>query len=349
MKFGVQPTTLLERIGLATGKVPVPMIDVLIGPLKARAVMAAVSLGVFEAMADGEHRPADLAARLGLEASALELLLRALVVFDYLVQRGGGRFALSAMAKRTMLRGSPQALTSYITFNEVQWRFLAQLESLLRTGDGIDFHETMADAGEWQSYQQAMLEVARFDAPILAARVPVPPGATSLLDLGGSHGLMGAAICRRHPPLRSTVLDLPQAVTFARTLAQAEGLSDVVTHVEGDLLTSDLGHDHDVVLLSQVLHHFTPAAAASILARGHAALRPGGTIAIWEFEAPRLDSRASAGDLPALYFRLTSSAGAFNGSDAAAWLQRAGFHSIRIARPALAPGAVLVTGRTAER
>ena len=40
-------------------------------------------------------------------------------------------------------------------------------------------------------------------------RMPVPDGARDMLDIGGSHGYLSVAVCRRHPELRATVLDLP--------------------------------------------------------------------------------------------------------------------------------------------
>ncbi len=344
MKYGLIPTNLLERLALLSGKVPVPVIDALFGPLKTRAIMAAVRLGVFEAMRDGEHDPAELAARLRLDADALELLLRGLVVCEYLVQRGR-RFALSPLARQTMVSGAPMELVGYMRFNYQQWEFVGHLEELLRTGKGVEFHETMADEESWRDYQKGMLEIARLEAPLLASRVPVRTGAAALVDIGGSHGLFGAAICRKHPPMRSTVVDLPQAVAHARELARAEGILDVVTHREGDLTTADLGRDQDVVLASNILHHFQPAAIADILRRAHAALRPGGTFAIWEIEAPKRGSKVTSGDGTALYFKLTSTAGAYHGDEYAAWLRAAGFARVTIARPATAPGKVLVTAR----
>src|SRR5688500_9562070 len=104
MKYGVIPTNPLERLALWAGKVPVPALDVLYGIMKARAIMAGVRLGIFEAMREGEHRAEDLAARLRLDASCLELLMRTLVLCEYLEQRPGG-FALSKLGRRTMVRG----------------------------------------------------------------------------------------------------------------------------------------------------------------------------------------------------------------------------------------------------
>jgi len=344
MKYGVIPTSVLERMALATGKVPVPMIDALFGPLKTRAIMAGVSLGVFEAMREGEHTAADLASRLRLDAGALELLLRGLTVCDYLVQRGGDRFALSALARRTMVQGAPMEFVGFIRFTYRQWEFIEHLEDLVRTGRGVDFHETMTDPESWRDYQQGMLERARFDVTVVASRVPVRKGATSLLDLAGSHGLFGAAVCRRHPPMRSTVLELPKAIAHARALSRAEGLDDVVTHREGDVLTSDFGR-HDVVLLLNILHHFTEDRILSILERVRTTLVGDGTAAIWEIEAPKRGSRATGGDGAALFFRLTSTAGAYHGDQYAAWLRRAGFERVKVARPVMSPGQVLVTAR----
>jgi hypothetical protein len=344
MKYGAIPTSLLERLALWSGKVPVPIIDVLIGPLKARAIMAGATLGVFQAIGKGEHTAAALAGTLRLDAGALELLLRTLVVCDYVVQRED-RFALSAMARRTMVEGGAMELLGYLRFNYTQWEFIGHLEELIRSGRGLDFHDTMTAADSWRDYQLGMLELARLDAPLVAARVPVRRGATSLLDLAGSHGWFGAAICRRHPPLRSTVIDLPQAVAHARPLARAAGIDDLVTHREGDLLTADLGRDHDVVLLANILHHFTPDRIGSILARARDAMGANATVAIWEAEAPTPGSRASAGDAVALYFRLTSTAGAYHGDEYSAWLRSAGFGAVKVVRPALSPGNVLITGR----
>jgi hypothetical protein len=344
MKYGAIPTSLLERLALWSGKVPVPIIDALFGPLKARAIMAGVSLGVFQAIGDGEYAASDLARTLRLDADALELLLRTLVVCDYVVQRGG-RFALSSMARQTMVEGGSMELVGYLRFNYAQWEFIGQLEELVRTGRGLDFHDTMTAADRWSDYQLGMLELARLDAPGVAARVPVRKGATSLLDLGGSHGFYGAALCRRHPPMRSTVIDLPQAVAQARPLARAAGIDDIVTHREGDLLTADLGRDHDVVLLANVLHHFTVDHIVIILERARDSLRADATIAIWETEAPKKGTRASEGDALALYFRLTSTAGAFHADEYSGWLRDAGFGAVKVVRPVLSPGKVLITAR----
>jgi len=344
MKYGLIPTNLLERLAVWTGKIPIPLIDALYGPIKTRSIMAGASLGIFEALRDGPRSSPDVAARLSLDAGALELLMRTLVVCDYLVQEDD-RFGLSALARRTMIDGAPMELVGYMKFTYEQWEFVSQLEDVVRTGRGVDFHETMTAPGSWANYQRAMLELARLHAPIITAHVPVPAGASRLLDLAGSHGLIGATICRAHPPMRSTIIDLPQAIAHARGLAAREGIADLVDYREGDLLTADYGRDYEVAVLASILHHFVPETILSILSRCRDAMRPGGTIVIWDVEAPAAGSRATSGDGAALYFRLTSTAGAYHGSQYVSWLESAGFTQTKIVRPIATPGSVLVVAR----
>jgi 2-polyprenyl-3-methyl-5-hydroxy-6-metoxy-1,4-benzoquinol methylase len=190
-----------------------------------------------------------------------------------------------------------------------------------------------------------MLEIARLDAPIVAKGVVVPRGATRLLDLGGGHGFLGAAICRRNPPLRSTVVDLPSALGPARALARECRIDDVVEHRAGDVRSDPLGEDFDVALACNVLHHFPAAEVPGILRRVRGALREGGTVAIWEIERPKRESKPSDGDGAALFFLLTSTGGAYHGDEHAGWLRSSGFSELRIRRPPFAPGKVLVTAR----
>jgi 2-polyprenyl-3-methyl-5-hydroxy-6-metoxy-1,4-benzoquinol methylase len=343
MQYGAIPTSLIERIALASGKVPIPVLDTLFAMLKARSVMAGVRLGVFEGLAKRAGTAADLAAALGVDTEGLELLLRTLVYCGY-VELDGEQFALSALGRRSMITGAPRDLTGYVQWNYTQWEFAEHLENLVRTGQGVDFHHTLTDAAAWGHYQKAMLEIARFHAPVVGRHVRVRKGATRLLDLAGSHGLLGAAICRRHPPLRSTVVDLPAAIEHARALAIGEGLQDLVEHRAGDLTRDDLGTGWDVVLLSNILHHFQPPQIAGILRRVHTALKGGGTAAIWEFERPRRTAAPGQGDGVALFFRLTSTAGAYSGDEYMQWLKEAGFTRVTCVRPRLTPGNVLVRG-----
>ncbi|MEO6723740.1 MAG: methyltransferase [Blastocatellia bacterium] len=344
MKYGLIPTNLPEYFAIWAGKVPVPAIDVIFSLIKARSLMAGVSLGIFEVLKDFPLTPHEIALRCKLDADCTEMLLRTLVSMEYLKQ-SGDKYSLSGLSRRTMISGAKDDLSGYIQWNYTQWEMIGQLEEVIRTGKGIDFHQTMNAPEQWESYQQAMLEVARFQAPVMASKVPVKPGARRLLDLAGSHGLIGAMVCRLHPPMKSEVIDLPEAIEHARALAHLEQIDDIVTHRAGDLLLDSYGDDYDVVLASNILHHFNEETNIEILRRVHSSLNSKGTVAIWEIEAPDKASKANETDGAVLFFRLTSNARCYSGEDYTQWLHKTGFEEVKVRRPLLAPGFVLVTAR----
>ena len=56
MKIGAIPENVIERILLAAGSLPAPLLDTFQALLLARTVMAATKLGVFEALASWGFR-----------------------------------------------------------------------------------------------------------------------------------------------------------------------------------------------------------------------------------------------------------------------------------------------------
>ena len=111
MQYGAIPTSFVERLALAFGMVPIPVLDTLFAMLKARAVMAGVSLGIFEGLARESHTAASLAAALTLDADVLDMLLRTLVYCGYL-ELAGDRFSLSPLGKSPVGRGGAPSSTA---------------------------------------------------------------------------------------------------------------------------------------------------------------------------------------------------------------------------------------------
>jgi len=319
--------------------------DPLLPLLQARSLMVAVRLGIFGAMADRWTVVSDLAATLDMDRDSLELVLRVLTAAGY-VRCEQDRFRVAEITRNTLLPGSSRSLAGWVEYNRFHWEVVTSMDSVLQSGQGVAPHASLTEDGDWAVYQQAMLETARPAASWVAAQVPVREGAECLLDLGGAHGLYGAAICRLHPPLRSEVLELPAALAAARELARQEGIVDVVSHRAGDVLRSDLGSNCvDVVFLGNLSHHFTPDQNRSLMERIRTALRPGGSVVIWDFQRP---TAAATPDLVAdglaLLFRLGSSTRCYTEPEYRAWLSSAGFQDIQTVRPPQ-PAQILVTGR----
>lgn len=273
-------------------------------------------------------------------------MLRVLSCAGYVTRTDAG-YVVTEVARNTLLSDGPARVTAYVGLNAMAWSWIARLEEVVRTGRGLDqHHDLIRDATQWAIYQAAMLETARIMASMVAEFVPIRLGARRLLDVAGSHGFYGAVLCRKHPPMRSEVLDLPQAVRESAPLARAEGIDDVVSHRAGDALVDDLGRDYDAAFLGNLLHHLTPDQCQHLLGRVRQAVTAGGTVAIWEVRRPGPDAPPDLfGDAFALYFRLTSTARCYSEEEYTQWLREVGLEDVTV-QPVPAPNMILVMGRT---
>jgi SAM-dependent methyltransferase len=179
---------------------------------------------------------------------------------------------------------------------------------------------------DWGAYQRGMRAQANPLAPLLARRVPVPAGASEMLDIGGSHGYFSVAICRRHAGLRATVFDLPQAVEHAAPLLAREGMGDRVVLRAGDALTDDFGEAaYDLILVFSLVHHFDDATNRLLVRKAARALRPGGYLVIGDgLRPPSPGKGGQQGAFFDLYFALTSESGLWSFDEMRSWQVDAG-------------------------
>lgn len=325
---------VLDRLGL----LPRPLMDTAVAMLLSRTVVTGSRLGVFEALSAGPLAADDVAARCGMDARATGKLLFALSGCRYLEERGG-RYALTPMARKWMLPGAPGSVHDAVLHRKLDAKLMEHAEEFLRTGVPTDFHRKLT-ADEWEVYQRGQRSHAVWSAPEVARRVPVPRRARTLLDIGGAHGHYAAALCRRHPGLLATILDLPEAVEQGRVLLAEEGLGDRVVHRAGDALTADLGTDAwDVVFVGNLVHHFDDAGNRALAARIARALRPGGTFSVLEIiRSPSGKKAGQVGALTDFFFAVTSAAGTWSYGEIASWQRAAGLLPLRPIRLRLVPG-----------
>lgn len=345
MRYGFVPENPTEEQSLEKHLTVRPLFDPLLPVLQARAIMTAVRLGIFDAIGREARAASDLAAELSLNVDALRLLLRVLVNAGYL-SCDGEQYRGTDIVRATLLSDSPMPLSAWVEFNHAHWNVISKLEEVIRTGKGMDLEQNMGSAVTWSVHQRAMLETARPAAPWVASQVPIRDGARRLLDLGGSHGLYGALICREHRPMTSEVLERSHTVEHARSLAREEGIDDVVSHRMGDALTVDMGtNDVDAVFLGNLIHHFTVDQNQELFCRIEKALADRGTIAIWDFKAPDAGERPDlVGDGLAMLFRITSETRCYTMGEIVEWLEVTGFRDVT-QHPTPLPSQMLVTGR----
>jgi 2-polyprenyl-3-methyl-5-hydroxy-6-metoxy-1,4-benzoquinol methylase len=331
VKIDLKSEGMLEGVALLLGLVPTPMGHTQLAFIVARAIMAGVELGIFDALrGEGGLTVEEVAKACGTDAKATRPLLGTLASAGYL-KATGSRFELTPLSRRWMLGDSRDSLRDKMLFQLAEWDWTGQMERFVRTGKPVDMHRQMTPE-QWALYQRAMSASVRWFAPEVARRTPVPKGATRMLDIGGSHGLYSVALCRRHPGLSSTILDLPEAIETASVISRQEEGSERVTYRAGNALTDDLGESaYDVVFAANVLHHFTDEENRALAGRVARALKPGGVFVIQDFVRP---SHPGAGGQLAsaldLYFALTSASGTWSLEEMAAWQRQAG---LEVRRP----------------
>lgn len=324
MRYGIVAENPLERIGLASGMVPTPMLEPY-GAAFGRALMVATKVGVFEALADGPLTAPAVADRCRIDAGAAEKLMNFLVGTRYLRRSKDGTFLLTKVARRWLLEAGPQSVRDMVLMKFLEWQWFEGLEAYVRTGEPLDVHGSMS-TDDWGLYQRGMRAQAGLLRGWLARSLPMPPSATTMLDIGGSHGYLSVELCRRHANLRSVVLDLPEAVEQAAPLLAAEGMGDRVVHRAGDALTEDLGSEqYDLILAFSLVHHFDAETNRAFTVRCARALRPGGIFVIGDLMRPESPSGASTFDLfYDLYFALISRSGLWTFDEMAEWQRAAG-------------------------
>lgn len=273
--------TRIDRVEGALAAVdPEPIIRLASGFMAAKHLFAASELGLFEALANSAATVEALAARTGLTRRAARISADAMVALG-LLERRGDEYSNTDVAA-TFLAGSPgpdlrPLLRHWDKNSYPAWSEFAQALGRGPTREIFDVDE------EHQKIASAGIEA------ILAG----PAGALSrafdfsthrrLLDVGGGTGSWTIATARNYPHLEATVLDRPLVVEVARERVAAAGLASRVTVVAGDAMAEELPPGHDVFLVANLMHYWSPEGNAALLARIRRAAPAGGRLLLADF------------------------------------------------------------------
>ncbi len=130
---------------------------------------------------------------------------------------------------------------------------------------------------------------ATVDAPLAMALVAQAAAATTpharhILDVGCGAGNYTLKLLESLPGLDVTLIDLSRPMLYRATERVGRATTGTVAAIQGDVREIELGEDRfDIVVAAAVLHHLrTDAEWRSVFAALHRALRPGGSV--WVFD-----------------------------------------------------------------
>jgi C-methyltransferase len=110
----------------------------------------------------------------------------------------------------------------------------------------------------------------------------------TIVDVGGGHGTLLAAILAAVPASRGVLYDLPLVVADAPKLLREQGVADRVVIAEGSSFDSVPG-DGDAYVLKNIIHDWPDVMAVGILRNVRAASAPRATLLLVEFVIPEHD------------------------------------------------------------
>jgi 2-polyprenyl-3-methyl-5-hydroxy-6-metoxy-1,4-benzoquinol methylase len=136
----------------------------------------------------------------------------------------------------------------------------------------------------WVSFARTMAPLTTVSAGFIAELTGAKEGkACKVLDIAAGHGMFGINIAKQNPNAQITAVDWAPVLAVAKENATAAGVADRVSFRPGSAFEADLDEGYDIVLLTNIFHHFDIPTCEKLMRRVHAALKPGGKAITLEF------------------------------------------------------------------
>ena len=254
-----------------------------------QAVHVAATLGIADLLADDSRTVDDLASSTSSHPDALYRLLRALASIGILHEEPGRAFSLTELGDG-LRSDSPESLAGWALYvgRPYYWNAWAHLLHSVRTGEnafqsvhGKTIWEYRADHPEESAiFDGAMTALTRRVNSALLESYDFERFAT-VVDVGGGHGVLLAALLARYPAMRGVLFDQPHVVALAHDLLGVAGVTDRCRVIGGSFFES-VPEGGDAYLLKAILHDWEDAEAVAILEVCRRAMRADATLLVVE-------------------------------------------------------------------
>jgi hypothetical protein len=332
----------LYRAHQSLAPAPAVMIDLILAGWMSQAIEAAAELGIADALAAGPLTADDLAHRVGADADALDRLLRALVSRGVFRRHRGGAYGLNAladtlrsdaptsMAGAALFYGSPQHREDWSTLAEAVRSGKATIP-MLRGKTAFEYLND--DPHLAKLFNDAMTSVSALaEGPVVAAfdftAYPV------IVDVGGGHGRLLAAILAATPSARGVLYELPEVAAGAPPQLAKLGVAERV-RIETGSFFDGIPAGGDAYVLKHIIHDWPDDEAVRILRNLRAASDAHTTVLLVETVIPEHD-REFIGKWADLEMLLGANGRERTAAEYRALLERAGLRMTRVV-PTVSP------------
>ena len=239
------------------------------------ALMAAVELEIFTAIAHGHDTIPAVAKSIGITERNAERILTVLAAMT-LLSREGERFTNAPDVQRFLVKDGERYAGPWILFTKPRWTAFGELSDRLRRkeenklGAYVDF--SVDDA---RRYHAATYSIGMGAARLFSRSVDLT-GRKKLLDLGGGSGAYSIVATKTYTGLKAIVLDLPPVAVVANEYIAANDAADRVSTLPGDFTSTEFPSGVDVVVMASNLPQYEPDLIRLVVRKAFAALEPGG-------------------------------------------------------------------------
>ena len=268
-----------------------------------RAIATACELDLADILDDGPMHISDLARLSHTHEEALYRLMRTLCGEGIFEELPGKVFINNKLS--SSLKDGDQSMKYMILhhFGDNQVILFSHLTESLQTGkdnalkylgkSAFDFLES--NPGKNEIYNKAMDNSSELVALALLSSYSFD-GIRTLVDLGGGHGLLLAAILEKYPKIKGILFDQPHVVDMALNADIHPDIKKRIEIVKGDFF-EDIPPAADAYFMKNILHAFSDEQCLHLLKKIHAVMADQGKIII-------LETLIEPGNKPALGKRL---------------------------------------------
>lgn len=321
---------------------PAPIFDCFTAYQKSAAMQAAVDIGLFSAIAAGSATVPDIAKTCNASTKGVRVLCDYWTV-QGLLTKSGETYKPTPETAMFLDRKSPAYIGDAMKFlNGPITPFFGRLTEAVRKGGCESSGSVEAEYAGWTDFAEGM--GALMLPPAQAIAGILGPVSGHALDVAAGHGLFGIVLAQKNPDLRVTALDWPKVVEVASRNAAKMGVGQRYATITGDAFKVGLGGPYDVILVTNLLHHFRDEQCISLLKRLRGALRPGGRLVTLEFipNEDRVTPPMSAG-FSLVMLATTAGGDAYTFAELERMLKMAGFTNNKLHQPPDSPQQIIVS------
>ena len=251
------------------------------------ALRTAIELELFASIGEGAATVPEIASRSKAAERGVRILCDYLVVMGFLT-KDGSRYGLTADTAMFLDRRSPGYLGGAVGFlgsPALTTGFQDLTAAVRKGGTALSAEGLLApEHPMWVEFARSMMPMMALPAELMAKLLEAGRGDRwKVLDIAAGHGMFGITLARHNPNAQIVAVDWANVLEVAKENAKAAGVADRYRVLSGSAFEADFGDGYDLVLLTNLLHHFDAAGCETLLRKVHTALRPGGRVAVLEF------------------------------------------------------------------